>query len=339
MGVWTYTILLITAALSFVGCRTHRPATWAIQNPYEQVNWDQHGRYKSSLHTHTRASDGDLFPHEVIDGYQALGYDVLAITDHNLASYPWAGLSGLYGKGYEDRDPETVGMLDIPGNEFSRHHHMASYWTLHPGNSNEVQSLESIHELDGQAILCHPGRYKNPVEWYVDLFERYDHLVGMEIYNQGDRYPGDRAKWDAVLSAIMPDRPVWGFSNDDMHRREQLGRNWNILLLPELTETSLRRGLNQGLFFFVYAPKGHAGAVPPVIESLMVDARNGIIQARVSGHDRLEWISEGKVVHDGEQLNLNKVPGIGGYVRLTVYGARDETVVGTQPFGIRPTEN
>jgi hypothetical protein len=216
---------------------------------------------------------------------------------------------------------------------------MASYWTMQPGHSNEVQSLESIHTLGGQAVLCHPGRYPNPVEWYVDLFKRYDHLVGMEVYNQGDRYPGDRNRWDAVLSAVMPDRPVWGFSNDDMHRREQLGRNWNILLLPDLTETSVRRGLDQGLFFFVYAPKGHAGAAPPVIERLTVDSRKGLIEARVTGHDRLEWISDGNVVHEGEQLNLNQVPGIGGYVRLMAYGIEDGTVVGTQPLGIRVPAN
>ena len=334
-GARTGTLLLAMVAIGFMGCTARRPA-WTIENPYAEVNWTQDGRYKSSLHTHTRASDGKLFPHEVIDGYQQLDYDVLAITDHNKVSYPWTGLSGLYGTDYEDRDPDAVGMLDVPGNEFSRHHHMGSYWTGHPGTSDEVQSLEATLALEGQTVLFHPGRYKKPVEWYVDLFERYNHLAGMEVYNQGDRYPGDRQKWDAVLSAIMPDRPVWGFSNDDMHRREQLGRNWNILLLPELTEKSVRRGLNEGLFFFVYATKGHAGAEPPVIKFLTVDPRNGIIRAQVSGHDRLEWISDGKVVHDGAQLNLDEVSEIGSYVRLMVYGVEDETIVGTQPLGIRP---
>jgi hypothetical protein len=245
-------------------------------------------------------------------------------------------LSTLYGEGYEDRDPADVGMLDVPGNEFSRHHHMGAYWTMHPGADTEIESLEATLALGGQTIMCHPGRYKQPVEWYVDLFERFDHLEGMEVYNQGDRYPRDRQKWDAVLTAIMPDRPVWGFSNDDMHKPAQLGRNWNILLLPDLSEESVRRGLDTGSFFFVYAPEGHTGPPPPVINSLTVDAREGSIRAEVSGHDRLEWISRGKVVHDGEELVLDKVPHVGGYVRLMVYGAGNKAVVGTQPFGLRP---
>lgn len=336
----TGVVALATALFS--GCVNGKPAPTAglstIQNPYASVDWEKDGRYKSSLHTHTRGSDGKMYPHEVIDRYQQLDYDVLAITDHNKVSYPWTELHTLYGEGYENRDPETVGMLDVPGNEYSRHHHTGGYWTMYEGSPTEVESLEASLALGGQTVLFHPGRYKKPVEWYTNLFLRFPHLKGMEIYNQGDRYPGDRAKWDAVLSVLMPERPVWAFSNDDMHKREHLGRNWEILLLPELTDAEVRRGLDDGLFFFVYSPKGHDGPEPPVIQSITVDQREGTISVRVSGHERLEWISDGKVIHDGETLNVNRVPSIGSYVRLMVYGAED-TVVGTQPFGmLRPGE-
>lgn len=328
------TILLVVVAALLSGC-AGRQTAWNIQNPYAEVDWKNHGRYKAGLHTHTLASDGKMYPHEVIDRYQRLNYDVLAITDHNKVSYPWTELSILYGEDYENRDPETVGILDIPGNEFSQHHHMGNYWTMHEGTTNEVESLEATLALGGQQILNHPGRYNKPVEWYVDLFQRFDHLTGMEVYNQGDRYTRDRQKWDAILSAIMPERPVWGFSNDDMHSHEHLGRNWNILLLPTLTEESVRQGLDEGLFFFVYAPKGHEGPPPPVIHSITVNQRKGTLRARVSGNARAEWISDGDVVHLGEKLDLNKVPDLGRYVRLMVYGNKGYTVVGTQPFGIR----
>jgi len=325
------------AAALFSGCASKPPAPMAgrptIQNPYDGIDWQKCGRYKSSLHTHTLASDGKMYPHEVIDRYQRLGYNILAITDHNKVSYPWTELHTLYGEGYENRDPKAVGMLDVEANEFSRHDHMGGYWTKHEGSPTEVESLEATLALGGQTVLFHPGRYAKPVEWYVDLFRRYPHLKGLEVYNQGDRYPGDRAKWDAVLSVTMPERPVWAFSNDDMHKPEQLGRNWNILLLPELTDKEVRRGLDDGLFFFVYAPQGHAGPEPPVIESITVDPRQGTISVRVSGHERLEWISNGKVIHDGETLNVHDLPGIGNYARLMVYGTGD-TIVGTQPFGM-----
>ncbi|MEK6530721.1 MAG: PHP domain-containing protein, partial [candidate division NC10 bacterium] len=38
---------------------------------------------KGNLHTHTHLSDGLLSPEAVIARYRALGYDFLAITDHD----------------------------------------------------------------------------------------------------------------------------------------------------------------------------------------------------------------------------------------------------------------
>ena len=38
--------------------------------------------YKGNLHTHTTNSDGKRSPEEVMAGYEALGYDYLALTDH-----------------------------------------------------------------------------------------------------------------------------------------------------------------------------------------------------------------------------------------------------------------
>lgn len=324
--------LLFTGALGRATPET--TAGPAIQNPYAGVDWVSTGRHKAGLHTHTKASDGKMYPHDVIDRYHQLGYSILAITDHNKVTHPWTELATLYGEDFENRDPDAVGLLDIQGNEFSRHHHMGGYWTPHEGSKTEVESLEATLGMGGQTLLNHPGRYDKPVEWYADLFKRFPHLKGMEVYNQGDRYPGDRAKWDAVLTELMPARPVWGFSNDDMHTEKHLGRNWNILLLPELTDEEVRRGLDTGRLFFVYAPQGHDGPPPPAIHSLKVDQERARIDVEVSGHDRLEWISEGKVVHDGPTLDVRKVPGIGSYVRLMVYGAEGDTVVGTQAFGI-----
>jgi hypothetical protein len=329
----------VIAAALLAGCAIRQPTPTVrnptIQNPYAGVDWAEHGRYKASLHTHTLASDGNMYPHEVIDEYQRLGYDVLAITDHNRVSYPWTELSYLYGEKFEDRDPETVGIFDVPGNELSRHNHIGSYWTMHRGLFKKSESLEATAALDGQTMLSHPGRYDKTARTYARLFRRFDHLTGMEVYNQGDRYPNDRKKWDAVLTKLMPDRPAWGFSNDDMHRRSHIGRNWNILLLPELTEEWVRRSLDTGRFFFVYAPLGHDGPPPPLIRSVTVDQETATIRVQVSGHARLEWISDGVVVHASEQLNVTEVPGIGSYVRLMVYGAEGDAVVGTQPFGIR----
>lgn len=331
------------AVFLLTSCRGPQPQ-FLIQDPYASVDWDRHGRYKANFHTHTTMSDGAAPPEEVIDGYRELGYAILAITDHDTlgpgrdrehperssSTWPWQ----KYG-----RNPEALGMFAVQGNEISRVHHMGSYFNDYGDAEvkSEQEAIEEIGRRGGLAMLFHPGRYKRPVEWYVDMYRRYDHLVGLEVYNQGDRYPEDRKTWDAILTEIMPTRAVWGFSNDDMHSPEtQLGRNWSIMLLPELSADWVRRAMKEGLFYFVYAPEGHDGPTPPVIRSVTVDARAGTIEVQASGHDSVEWISEGKTVHQGERLSLADLPEIGIYFRAAIHGPGG-TVAGTQPFRVRRT--
>jgi len=45
----------------------------------QNVNW-----YKANLHNHTTVSDGKLTPEESRDAYKALGYSILAHTDHSV---------------------------------------------------------------------------------------------------------------------------------------------------------------------------------------------------------------------------------------------------------------
>jgi hypothetical protein len=328
-------MLLLVSLLPLWGCLSLPPDAIRVDNPYADASWHTDHHRKTSLHVHTKVSDGRLYPHEAIDAYKALSYDILAITDHNKVTHPWTTLHETYGEGYENRDPVVVGMKDIRGNELSSHHHMGSYWADHNGTETEDESLQATAAKGGQTLLCHPGRYKKPDDWYVDLFTRYPHLKGMEVYNQGDRYPGDREKWDNILTLMMPDRPVWAFSNDDMHRREHLGRNWNVLLIRKPTDTVIRRALDQGQFYFVYCPKGHDGAAPPEINSITVNERKGTIAIEAENFASIQWISEGKVVDEGTVLNLRETEGLGSYVRAVLHGPADDTIAGTQPFGLR----
>jgi len=343
-----YILFLALAAVSLSSCNSGIQ----IDNPYESVDWENHGQYKANFHTHTTRSDGRLNPDTVVDLYHALGYDILAITDHNEVTYPWTGFSQLdaselsYNRkesdpeimpahfNFQDRDPVVLKMIDIEGNEFSRHHHMGSFFNSLMGTTDVTESLEAIAEQNGIVMLNHPGRYNYPVEWYTDLFHANDHLIGLEVYNQADRYPQDRPKWDSLLTVTMPDRNIWAYSNDDMHTLPHVGRNWNMMILPELTHESVREGMEKGLSYFIYAPQGHNGPEPPVIHSIKTDAGNGTIEINASGYNNMEWISEGMVLHDGPSINLKGMENAGSYVRAMFYG-EGETVAGTQPFGLR----
>src|SRR5210317_501741 len=72
-----------------------------INNPYDGVSWEKEHRHKANLHTHTTNSDGKIQPHDVVDGYKALGYSALAITDHDRVTYPWTAFSKI--KPFKDR--------------------------------------------------------------------------------------------------------------------------------------------------------------------------------------------------------------------------------------------
>lgn len=347
--------------ISTVSCKPK----YTIVNPYESVNWKEDGRFKANLHTHTTRSDGSFSPQKVVDCYHDLGYDILALTDHNVLTYPWQKFSTFKVSNgtlkrikegkldslprekvfvFEDRNPDTLGMIDIQAAEVTQHHHMGSYFNDHAGGvlKTVAESLDTITKKNGLAVLFHPGSYNSsnnpkrpfhPIEWYADIFKRYDHLVGIEAYNNGNQ-PFHINRWDSILIKTMPDRSVWGFSNDDFHGGE-MGRNWNVFLLPELSSDEVRRGMENGLFYFVYSPGGLEVASPPIIKSITVNSKRGIIQIEATGCKFIEWKSDNKVVHRGGSFNLNDFPEVNGYIRAELYESENGAMAGTQPFGIR----
>lgn len=340
-------LTLLLAFVIIAGCQPKRE----IRNPYCQVDWKNHQQYKANLHTHTTRSDGGMTPQNVVDSYQKLGYQILAITDHNEFTYPWTEFETLertqqaeerLDSGevspedliYENRVPEKVGMIAVPGTEISAPEHIGSYFSnTRQRTDTVVETLDATAASNGLAIFNHPGKYQNHSGWYIDLLQKYKHIVGIEVYNQGDRYPNDRQLWDSVLVKLMPGRAVWGLSNDDLHGIKRIGRNWNIFILPGLSMEWVRRGLEEGRFLFVYSPGGHPTQNLPRIESINVNPQKTTIEILSAGQDSLNWISGGKVVHRGSEFSLKDHPEVINYVRAEIYGSGN-TIVGTQPFAI-----
>ncbi len=346
-----YVFTLLVCWLFISGCIQPQKTGLVIVDPYANVDWENTGRFRANLHTHTTGSDGAMHPHVVVDHYHRLGYQILAIADHNAVTYPWTGFTALAPGGYwlqmvadgridakeqearEDRDPAALGMIAIQGNELSSHHHMGSFFNPHNGTTTEVDSLDALTALGGIAMLYHPGRYQKEIEWYADLYRTYPGLFGMEVFNQGDRYPGDRAIWDAVLTELMPERQVWAHSNDDMHVLSHLGRNYNVMLLSELTPEKVRAGMENGWSYFVYNPVATNRIADPLIQAIHIGHQQGTILIRKQGKGETVWISEGIELHKGDSIHLLDFLQIGSYVRAELRG-EGGIVVGTQPFAI-----
>lgn len=62
---------------------------YIIDNPYEEINWDTWGEYKTQLHCHTNASDGFLTIEEFVQMHYAANFDIVALTDHGTINKGW----------------------------------------------------------------------------------------------------------------------------------------------------------------------------------------------------------------------------------------------------------
>lgn len=319
---------LTSTALFLLGCMIV-PAMQAqaddhmveISNPYANVNWEADRLLRGNLHTHTTQSDGEYDPDEVFDEYKKRGYDFLAITDHDRVTYPWQDFG---------RDPQALGMVDIAGNELSQGHHLVSlfndYATLNP---DTVTRFRGVAANDGIAYFAHPGRYDYDAQWYAQIYYDKPHVFGQAIYNQGDRYPGDRAKWDEVLSITMPHRPVWGISEDDMHRTPHFGRNRTYLFASENDHESVREALMEGRF---YSTISEDGETPPSLTGVIIDENASTITLEAKNYTSIRWISMGEEVATGATIEITSPTDMDRYVRAELQGPEGRTY--TNPFGI-----
>lgn len=340
-------------------------------NAYEDIDWKNTGRYKANFHTHTSQSfDTNYTTTEVVDKYQAAGYHILALTDHDANSYPW-NMFNLYNPNAQDRDAAAMGMLSIPGNELSKDrrnswsestggefNHHNDFFTGRKGQ--EFMSLRESYAytqaIGGLQIINHPGQYwnlsteykngaKNSPEWHAQNFKNFDSLIGLEVYNQGNRRPNDRILWDQILTITMPERPVWGYSCDDTHTAEQYFRNYQYMLMPQLSVDALKDAMIDGTTVFSYEFTGSGLARAPHIYSIEVDKENHTITIDTDDSETIEWIystyrtgtaastTKSAIVGYGNTFNYSGFQG--SYVRARLTNAYGETA--TQPFGFTST--
>ena len=334
-----------------------------IINPYKDIDWDAVNSYKSNFHTHTTTSfDAQHRVDVSVDKYYKAGYKILALTDHDANPYPWE-MFNLYNPAASNCYPQELDMLAIPGNELSKSYtnswnevggsefnHHNDFFTGRQGMEFATlrESYAYTQELGGMQLINHPGQYwklentyqpgeKNSPEWHAQNFMTYSSLIGLEVYNQGNRRPNDRILWDQILEITMPERAVWGYSCDDSHNDDQLFRNYNWMLMPALTIEDLKDAMRNGTHYFSYEYTGSGQAKAPRIECISV--QENIITIATDATE-VYWISatdingapstrKSTVVAVGKEFDFTGFQG--KYVRALLVNQYGETC--TQPFG------
>ena len=339
-----------------------------VVDPYKNVDWESTGRYKANFHTHTSQSfDTSISTSATVDSYKSAGYKILALTDHDANPYPWS-LFSLYNPEAEDRDAASLDMLAVPGIELSKDRRNS--WSEKTGGEfnhhnglftgrrgMEFMSLRESYAyteaLGGMTIINHPGQYwsisksyaegeKNSPSWHAENFRLYSSLIGLEVYNQGNRRPNDRILWDEILSINMPDCPVWAYSCDDSHNASQYFRNYQYMLMPQLTIEDLQDAMKAGCLICSYEPAGSGAASAPTVRSISADTECHTITINSDDADHIEWISGTHLLTDSDPSSRRStIVGLGktfdfsnfagSYVRARLVNDNGETAV--QPFG------
>ena len=335
-------------------------------NPYKEIDWETINQYKSNFHTHTLQSNdptSNFTTTYVVDKYHGADYKILSLTDHDYNTYPWT-MFPQFTPGYAARDPQTLGMLAVSGNELSKDN--TNSWSERTGGQfnhhndfftgRQGQEFASLQEsyaytyaLGGYQIINHPGQYwdlattytetaKNGPGWHANNFKTYPSLVGLEVYNQGNRRPNDRILWDQILDRTMPSKAVFGYSGDDTHNDDQLFRNYNFMLMEDLTTEELKDAMVKGESYFCYEPAGSGLGKAPRITSIVVDEENQTITVNANG--LVHWIYSTDMTSTAASSRRSTVVGLGNtfsykgfqgtYVRAFITNTYGETC--TQPI-------
>jgi len=365
---------LITCMFGSTSIFAATETEFAISNPYGTVDWAKYGQYKANFHTHSVEQGGSDQPAEMIEDYYAEGYDILALTEHDLTSTTWDRTdrpndieyltSGRLAEIKAGADRNSRGMIGIPySTEQSVSDHLNTFWANYTNVSGATleSKIAKAESLGGISHINHPGKYTggvstadggadgaaassdpDTVAYYTNLFEKYSSCVGMEIINKKDYDSySDRILWDNILKQTMPNRPVWGFSNDDSHSVSATGFSFNMLLLPENNLGNVRQAMEKGIFYAVARVakrelgSSFIGSGPtPAITNIAVNETEDSITITGTNYNKVEWVADGKVIATGTSIDLdNYADLISTYVRAQLKGTGGISF--TQPFGIR----
>ena len=211
------------------------------------------------------------------------------------------------------------------------------------GHENDFEGpVKGVAESGGLSVINHPGDWlesyvdvnhaheKKNVELFADILKKYPSCLGIEAFNRIDTVTcADRILWDELLSAVIPSgRNVWGFANSDAHVLSDIDTSFMDFVLPDRTEQTVRRGMENGTFFSIgrravyELGKDFVGEGEyPTVTRVTVNEDEQSISIEGKNYNRVQWISNGKIIAEGEKIDLIAASqNIGCYIRAQLLG-------------------
>lgn len=361
-----------TGGLGVAGCTSlaSAPAGRVVLDPYADVDWSRVEHHRCEFHNHVRGGVDE--PADVAELYHDLGYTVYAVADKGREPmcWPWTAFADLDEDFERNCDPESMGVVALPGCEFTIGEHVSTLCsTLDHDAADELgvdgplDAIDAVLEADdhyvpasggGLAVVAHPGRYTRSswADWrryrpHVERYSLQDGLLGFEVFNKESPTNGDVALWDRLLTEYAPDRPIWGFGVDDPHGYvlgEDVDVRWTTILLHEgefdpadqtASRVAAATALRTGRTCCHQRPQWDDDVATPApvprVESVTVEDDGREIAVEVTDCDRCRWVSAGQVVETGRRIAVTGDHA--PYLRLHLSNdAGGETSL--QPFGV-----
>ena len=179
---------------------------------------------KGALHIHTICSDGELTIQQTIQVYKRLGFDFIALTDHDFLMKP-----GCYDS-IENNDEDFIIFTGVELTVFEK-------------------GYVHVNRIDGDNetlhIFNHPSELDLPMKKVVERIEAVAERIpvdAVEITSKGFRTP----EYDT------DEIPYHKIATDDSHTRTGCGRAW-IEMDCMRDKDSIIRAIKKGRFWNCYA--------------------------------------------------------------------------------------
>lgn len=308
----------------------HALAQIIVKNPYANSGGYWH---VGQLHAHTNESDGIRTPADLVNAYKSVGYDFVAITDHNVMT------SGT----------NVPGIITIVSEERSSGSgHINTFNISAPVSNNLPQPIidEVIKSGLGLVSFNHPSWPSAP--WPLTTLQPATGYFAIEIRDAivediATAAAGDAiTQWDTLLSGY---KQVWGTTVDDVHRTAGAEFNrYSVRVNTDscaLSKEDVLRALANGNF---YSTTGTQGKIGISISSVAVN--NNIVTISLptlpNGYNVSFYGDGGILLQASDSITASASYTINGtekYVRIEVERISDNVNAWTNPIFVFDTND